>query len=737
MLVETLKKTKEQEDPEDDDEAAAGNKMVGSRDQYSILKQQIVCGENVITSLVGMAGIGKTTLAREIFKDLDVVEEFKSEEIIESILAQVDPHVHEMAKGGNERMLVENLNKSLEGKVTLIVLDNLWGNSVFSFLEHMRLMNEEESCARVLLITTDGHVATDDAGNYFSEVVHMRLLNEEDSWDLLCVKVFGQESCPPQFEDPGKKIAYKCDGLPLTIVTVAHLLSEAGKIQESLWIEVATRKKHQILTQAYDDISKVLYPSYNNLKIQFYRRCFLYMGVFQINSLIPRSKIVNLFTAERLIPYFHDQEVSAARVLHHLAVCSLVMVSKKSTTLTPDKDDQRIKDCYLHSSWWHFCQREARKTNFFHVLDCPEDGLEKSVQGQSRLSIHNNVLFAHKDVYNSIQENCASTTQSLLCFGSYHKYQVPICFGLKLLQRLDALNIRFYEFPLEVLELVELTYLALMCNGKLPPSISKLLRLQFLIVHQCASIKSVGALTYLPMEIWDMKELKQLQIMGNDLPDSGGANLRFLKTLLHVSADSCTKGVLGRIPNLAKLGIRIEWNNDAAQPLRCFDHISHLFKLESLKCVVVNPKCKAEVVAPPAPLSIFLPNLKKLSLSGLGYPWEAMRRITSLPNLEVLKLQCNAFQGPEWEIEQDGFPKLHFLVIEDIDLVHLKGGRGSFKCLKNIRIQHCYKLEELHLGSFGIVDCNPLVEKKVKEFVVNNTYVGFPENFSVHSSWNS
>ncbi|KAL8545970.1 hypothetical protein ACS0TY_005906 [Phlomoides rotata] len=74
LLVETLKNTKEEEDPEDDDEAAAGNKMVGSRDQYSKLKQQIVCGDNHITSLVGMAGIGKTTLAREIFKDLDVVE---------------------------------------------------------------------------------------------------------------------------------------------------------------------------------------------------------------------------------------------------------------------------------------------------------------------------------------------------------------------------------------------------------------------------------------------------------------------------------------------------------------------------------------------------------------------------------------------------------------------------------------------------------------------------------------
>ncbi|KAL8542020.1 hypothetical protein ACS0TY_003035 [Phlomoides rotata] len=58
---------------------------------------------------------------------------------------------------------------------------------------------------------------------------------------------------------------------------------------------------------------------------------------------------------------------------------------------------------------------------------------------------------------------------------------------------IDALAIRFYDFPLEVLKLVLLRYLTLTCNGKLLHSLTKLWKLQFLIVGQHLSIKSSRA----------------------------------------------------------------------------------------------------------------------------------------------------------------------------------------------------------------------------------------------------
>ncbi|KAK6153297.1 hypothetical protein DH2020_012936 [Rehmannia glutinosa] len=286
---------------------------------------------------------------------------------------------------------------------------------------------------------------------------------------------------------------------------------------------------------------------------------------------------------------------------------------------------------------------------------------------------------------------------------------------------LDTITIRFYEFPLELLKLVHLRYLAFTYDGKIPASISKLWNLQFLIVHPYVSVKSSKAPSYLPVEIWDMKELKYLQIMGSNLPEPCGAILPNLLTLLDVSPHSCTKGVLEGLPNLMKLGIQIELAPDVDEALSCFDHISYLYALESLKCVVVNPEIRHEVVAPPAPLSIFPSLLKKLSLSGFGYLWEDTHIFASLPSLEELKLRCYAFRGQKWETEDVGFLGLKVLTIEDTDLVHWTVGRGSFRSLRCLSLKHCYKLEQIprefcyFLSEIELVDCNPLAVACAKQ----------------------
>ncbi|KAL8498809.1 hypothetical protein ACS0TY_021950 [Phlomoides rotata] len=93
-------------------------------------------------------------------------------------------------------------------------------------------------------------------------------------------------------------------------------------------------------------------------------------------------------------------------------------------------------------------------------------------------------------------------------------------------------------------------------------------------------------LSYLPPEIWDMKELEHLQVIGSNLPDSpntGAVLEKLVVKLLDVRAESCTKSILERIPNLQKLGIRIELVPGSSEPSFSFDHISHLKRIKSLK----------------------------------------------------------------------------------------------------------------------------------------------------------
>lgn len=415
-----------------------------------------------------------------------------------------------------------------------------------------------------------------------------------------------------------------------------------------------------------------------------------------------------------LVPNLEDTlEVCATKCLVELASNSLVLVRESSTILS-----RKIKTCRLHSSLWYLSKIEVRKNKFFHVLKSLAKDFEEGLKGHRKLCIHNNILLGIKDEYDTIEDDCASTARSLLCLGPYHQYPVPLCLGLRFLRVLRALSIRLYEFPMEVVELVQLRYLALTCNMNIPASVSKLFNLQFLIIHQGLIIKSDISPSYVPVEIWDMQELKHLRIMGSDLPESNsGAFLENLETLLDVGIDSCTKGVLKKLSNLKKLGVRFELApDDENDPSRCLNHISCLHELESLKCILVNPELMPEVVAPPAPRSMFPSTLLKLHLSGLCYPWEYMDIIGSLPKLQVLKLQCYAFRGPKWEVKDFEFPRLRYLVIDDADLVEWKVGSGSFSRLRNLSIKHCYNLEEFHwdfdyyFKKVEVVDSNPLAE---------------------------
>ncbi|KAL0421735.1 UNVERIFIED_CONTAM: hypothetical protein Slati_3196400 [Sesamum latifolium] len=215
----------------------------------------------------------------------------------------------------------------------------------------------------------------------------------------------------------------------------------------------------------------------------------------------------------------------------------------------------------------------------------------------------------------------ASVTKarSLLCTGPHHQYPVPRRLRFSLLRVLDALTIRFYEFPIEVVKLVQLRYLAFTYNKELPTSISKLLNLQYLIVHQFLSIISPGAhRSYLPMEIWNIQELRHLEVMRSDLPIPSSKDALFpnLSTLSGIGTRSCTKEVLKRIPNLKNLRIQIEEAPGAAESLCSFDFDRGI---KSLSFTIINPKPRPQV---PAPIKSFPSGLTKLRLERVGMSLE-------------------------------------------------------------------------------------------------------------------
>ncbi|KAK4379465.1 hypothetical protein RND71_001327 [Anisodus tanguticus] len=236
-----------------------------------------------VIPVVGMPGLGKTTLATKIFKHpkieyefftrlwLYVSQSYKTRELYLNIISKLTgktKHYHDMS----EKDLADVVRDILgEGGKYLIVWDDVWPREAWDRIKIAFPKNRKRN--RVLLTTRDHNVA-----NYCNEIPHdLKLLTDVESWILLEKKAFHKAKCPPELETPGQSIARKCKGLPLAIVVIVGALIGKGK---------TTKEWEQVYQMSYDDLPYDL------------KACLLYFGAFPRGFLITAWKLIRLWIAE-------------------------------------------------------------------------------------------------------------------------------------------------------------------------------------------------------------------------------------------------------------------------------------------------------------------------------------------------------------------------------------------------------------------------------------------------------
>ncbi|KAM3383325.1 hypothetical protein P3S68_008900 [Capsicum galapagoense] len=193
------------------------NNMVGRDDQKECLLEDLTgsySGEPKVIPIVGMGGIGKTTLAKEVYNHESVLRRFdirawatesqqhNIKEVLLSLL-QSTIKMDDTVNISGEAALADMLQKSLKRKRYLIFLDDIW--TYYAGIENISL--------------------------------RMSFMDQDESWSLFKSAAFSSEALPYEFETVGKQIADECHGLPLTIVVVAGLLKSKRAIED--WESVA------------------------------------------------------------------------------------------------------------------------------------------------------------------------------------------------------------------------------------------------------------------------------------------------------------------------------------------------------------------------------------------------------------------------------------------------------------------------------------------------------------------
>ncbi|KAL1534713.1 putative late blight resistance protein R1A-10 [Salvia divinorum] len=163
-----------------------------------------------IVSIFGMAGIGKTHLARKIYEDERITGEYDvlvwasigPNFHIKKILADIAAHVignkpSNVYMEQDKNTLADLVHKSFSGQRYFIVLDDIWSTGAWDHLKS--LFPIEQNGSRILLTTRLEEVAKYPTSS--SNVYQLRFLNNEESWELLWKNVFDNGYYPNELEE--------------------------------------------------------------------------------------------------------------------------------------------------------------------------------------------------------------------------------------------------------------------------------------------------------------------------------------------------------------------------------------------------------------------------------------------------------------------------------------------------------------------------------------------------------
>ncbi|XP_050218975.1 disease resistance protein RPM1-like [Mercurialis annua] len=683
--------------------------------------------ENAAISVVGMGGLGKTTLASKVYDSeivalhfdckawITVSQSYNTEELLRTMISQFQrektlPDL-EGINTMREIQLIGKLREYLSQKRYFVVFDDVWRIDLWEYIKNA--LPDSNKGSRILLTTRNEGAAPSSNESSFYHILKLSPLPKREAYDLFCKKAFQSNggNCPSELQEVSRAFVDKCEGLPLGIVTIGGLLATKqksalgwGKLYDGLSSFLAN-------DQRMSNITKILSLSYYDLPC-YLKSCFLYLSLFPEDQSISCSRLMRLWIAEGFMEEKHGRTTDeiAEEYLTELIHRSLIQVARYSI-------DGKARECRIHDLMRDTILSQSRELGFRQV----STENYKSLKGRSRhLSIDDRIK-------SFVQSSSDCQTRSVILFEV--TTELPKSLISSFIENFELLRLLDFEgapmdcIPKEIGTLWHLRYLSLKYTRvkTLPKSIGKLSNLETLdlrwsLVHD------------LPVEINSLLKLKYLLAHSSnyDVPYNPNfrrgvkmqGNIGRLKALqklylIEVDHDIGLIGELQRMTQLRKVGIKkLRSENGTAlcsalEKMTCLEtlHVSSVTKEEFLDLQSMSD--------PPPQLRRLYVNgrvgelpqwigklacLVKIHMNWSRLAEDPLAVLQTLPNLLILGFY-EGYDGAKLHFKKGWFRKLKQLYLLGLrGLNEIIMDEGTLPVMEKLRIGPCPNLKEVPCG---------------------------------------